>query len=147
MIEFASAADGRELERSDASALYCPPEEDKTVQSDVDSSDIMTLVRKYGLRSDDVVPLDPRAYGDFSGIVDFHTAMNRVIEARRSFEQLPSAVRDRFANDPQRLLEFLADPASRDEAVELGLVNRPPEPPPEPPAAATQPAEPASPVV
>ena len=56
------------------------------------------------------------------GPVDFHEAMCRVIEARQAFDAMPAHVRDRFANDPGLLLDFLGDPDNADEARKLGLL-------------------------
>jgi phage internal scaffolding protein len=68
-------------------------------------------------------PLSPR-YGDFSGIGDYHSALNRVIAAQDEFEALPAQIRARFDNDPAQLIEFLADEKNRPEAEELGLVEK-----------------------
>ena len=65
----------------------------------------------------------PRS-GDFTGIGDYQSAMQAVRAAQESFMELPAEVRARFSNDPQALMVFMDDPANRDEAVELGLVNK-----------------------
>lgn len=67
-------------------------------------------------------------FGDFSTEFDFRTAQETVIRAREAFEALPSKVRRRFGNDPAELLEFLQDEANRDEAIMLGLIEKPEEP-------------------
>lgn len=61
---------------------------------------------------------------------DFQDAMFLVAGAASAFEQLPAKLRDRFQNEPSRLLEFLNDDRNRAEAVELGLVVVPPPPAP-----------------
>jgi phage internal scaffolding protein len=68
-------------------------------------------------------PLSPR-YGDFTGISDYHTALNRVFAAQDEFEALPAQIRARFDNDPAKLIEFLEDENNRPEAEELGLVEK-----------------------
>lgn len=92
-------------------------------KEECDINNIMSRYVQYG------VPPDPAkgvaSYGDFSSVGDFLDAQNRVLEARAAFESLPSAVRDRFNNDPARLIEFLHDEANTDEAVRLGLAVRP----------------------
>ena len=60
-------------------------------------------------------------YGDFSGVSDYQSALNLVKTANEQFYSLPSKVRDRFSNDPQKLLEFCEDPANYDEGVKLGI--------------------------
>lgn len=67
-------------------------------------------------------PLSPR-YGDFTGIVDYHSALNAVIAAEDGFMALPAQIRSRFENDPELLINFLDDPNNRDEAIKLGLVD------------------------
>jgi len=68
-------------------------------------------------------PLSPR-YGDFTGIGDYHTALNRVIAAQDEFEALPAQIRARFNNDPAELIAFLDDDNNRPEAESLGLVDK-----------------------
>lgn len=86
--------------------------------------DINTILQKFnitGLLPQS--PLSPR-YGDFTGIGDYHTALNRVIAAQDEFEALPAPIRARFDNDPAQLIEFLQDENNRPEAEELGLVEK-----------------------
>lgn len=90
--------------------------------------DINEIVRRFGLTGEMPENVRLPVSGDFTGIVDFQTALNAVVEAQESFMALPAEVRARFANDPQRLMEFLADEKNRDEAVKLKLVNPKAEP-------------------
>ena len=55
----------------------------------------------------------------------FRQAQETVIAAAEAFAALPSRVRQRFNNDPAELLEFLADESNREEAVFLGLIEKP----------------------
>jgi phage internal scaffolding protein len=89
-----------------------------------DECDINNILRQFnitGLLPES--PLSPR-YGDFSGIGDYHTALNRVIAAQDEFEALPAQIRARFNNDPAELIEFLEDDKNRPEAESLGLVDK-----------------------
>ena len=63
-------------------------------------------------------------YGDYSTPVDFHDAMNIVIRAQEQFEALPSSVRDKFDNDPAKMLDFVSKKENIEESVKLGLLNR-----------------------
>lgn len=111
-------------EVSRETGLLCDPEEDLAQQQFKDEADINEIVRRFGLTGqmpDDVrVPVS----GDFTGISDFQTALNAVTQAQEAFMDLPAEVRARFANDPQRLMEFVADGSNRDEAIKLGLVPK-----------------------
>jgi hypothetical protein len=37
---------------------------------------------------------------------------------------LPANIRSRFDNDPAKLIDFMENPANREEAESLGLVNK-----------------------
>ncbi len=108
---------------SNESGLAC--EEPSLAQQHYkDECDINTILQKFnitGLLPQS--PLSPR-YGDFSGIGDYHTALNRVIAAQDEFEGLPAQIRARFDNDPANLIEFLGNENNRAEAEELGLVEK-----------------------
>lgn len=73
------------------------------------------------------------SYGDFSHPDDYMEACQRVIEANEAFDSLPSFLRDRFSNEPANLIAFLSDPGNQEEAIKLGLAEKPEENPPEPP--------------
>lgn len=123
-----------------ASGLECK-DESRAQQSSRDECDINTIVRRFGLTGE--LPQNVRApvYADFEGIFDFQSAMNTVRAAEEAFMALPAEVRSRFANDPQKLVEFCSDEANRAEAEKLGLVVPAPSPAPAPaPAPAPGPA-------
>jgi phage internal scaffolding protein len=63
-------------------------------------------------------------YGDFSGISDYHSALNAVMAAQDSFLQLPAKVRARFDNDPALFVDFASDEANRDELKAMGLLRQ-----------------------
>lgn len=103
------------------SGLACC-DESLTQQQFLEESDINTIVERFGLNGE--MPSSPVVpqYGDFTGITDFQSAMNAVVQAQANFMELPAKVRARFSNDPQELLEFLGDANNRKEAEALGLV-------------------------
>jgi phage internal scaffolding protein len=85
--------------------------------------DINTILQKFNITG--LLPentLSPR-YGDFTGISDYHTALNRVIAAQDEFDALPAQLRARFENDPAQLIEFLENSENRSEAEKLGLIE------------------------
>jgi len=88
-----------------------------------DECDINNILRQFnitGLLPDS--PLSPR-YGDFTGILDYHTALNAVIAAEEGFMSLPANLRANFGNDPEQLINFLNNPENKDEAIKLGLID------------------------
>ncbi|UDN67866.1 internal scaffolding protein [robinz microvirus RP_160] len=115
------------------------PETTMAKQAFKDECDINTIMSKYqktGLIEH--VQKVQGSYGDFLSVQDYQLSLNQVIEAQAAFDALPSRVRERFANDPSRLMSFLQDEKNQDEAIRLGLVVAP-EPPQAPPAAPATP--------
>lgn len=118
-----------------------------TVQSEKKNCDINVIMARYEKTGVIEHVAKSRAeFGDFSEVVDFHSAMNQVALVRERFADLPSRIRRAFENDPAMFLAALDDPARQDELVELGVLA-PPEPAPdapgsppvsEPPAAAPE---------
>lgn len=107
---------------SNESGLAC--EEPSLAQQHFkDECDINNILRQFNVTGMlPEAPLSPR-YGDFTGIVDYHSALNAVIAAEDGFMALPAQIRSRFENDPELLINFLDDPNNRDEAIKLGLVD------------------------
>ena len=108
-------------EASDASALGVF-EPTLAQQQFKDECDINNILERFGVTGE--LPTNTRLpqYGDFSGITDYQSALNAVMEAQEAFMALPAAVRARFANDPAAFVDFCSDESNRDEAIALGLV-------------------------
>ena len=103
-----------------------------TQQHFKDECDINNIMRRYretGYLVDPLVQAKATAkpmFGDFSTAYDFHEAQNTIARANEAFAALPSVVRERFANDPARMLAFIEDERNVDEAVKLGLLEKRP---------------------
>lgn len=112
-----------------------PGTEGGAEQSHLAECDVNTIMAKFqrdGL-ADHVVAVAGN-YGDYTGAVDYHSALSQVREAQEMFMTLPSDLRTEFDNDPGAFLEF-AETATEDELREKGLL------PPEtaaPPATASE---------
>jgi phage internal scaffolding protein len=107
---------------SDESGIAC---EDASLaqQQFKDESDINNILRQFNITGQlPNAPVSPR-YGDFTGISDFKTALDRVNATYEEFESLPADLRARFNNDPASLIEFLDNEENRSEAEKLGLVE------------------------
>jgi len=104
-----------------------------TQQNMASETDVNNIMAKY-LKTGLISHLNTRAprYADFSELGDFHQNMILVAKAKESFMTLPSKIRDRFQNDPAKLLAFLANENNYDEAVKLGIVEPKPAPAEEP---------------
>ena len=98
-----------------------------TRQEFVPESDINNIMKRYAAG----VPLPSGSrqpiFDDFSNISpgDYQAALDRVKAAQEHFDALPSAVRDKFRNDPYALIDYLSNPQNHDEAVKLGLIKAP----------------------
>jgi phage internal scaffolding protein len=107
---------------SNESGLHCE-DASLTQQHFKDECDINNILRQFNVTG--LLPeatLTPR-YGDFTGISDYHSALNQVIAAEDEFMRLPAELRARFENDPAQLIDFLDKSENKDEAIKLGLVN------------------------
>lgn len=111
---------------------------DRTQQNFRDECDINNLVKLYARTG--VIPGQdiPAMHFDAGDISDYHSALNALIDADRTFLNLPSELRARFQNDPGQLLDFLNNSDNREEAVKIGLLPSsaaisPPSPPSSPP--------------
>lgn len=100
----------------------------KTQQHFREDCNINSIIKKYntsGLLTDPaVVPTRQPMTGDMTGVVDFHTMQNKMIEMRQYFKSIPAIIRKRFGNDPDQLLAWINNPDNKSEAIELGLLPR-----------------------
>lgn len=129
----------------DESALECL-DKSLTKQSFLEESDINTIVRRFALTGE--LPSNVRApqYGDFTGVADYHSALNAIRIAEESFYSMPAEVRLRFDNDPGKFVDFCSDDNNRQEAEKLGLVMpRATQPAPKEPEAKDPPKTPEKP--
>lgn len=119
----------------DESALKC---QDLSLakQSFAEECDINTIVKRFGLTGKLPENIRMPTYGDFSGVKNFHDAMNAIAQANEAFDAMPAHVRTRFDNDAGKFVDFCNDENNREEAVKLGLV--PPKPIQTDPAPAPQ---------
>lgn len=94
-----------------------------THQSFKDECDINTIVKRFGLTGELPQDYKPPVSGDFTNVVDYSTAMQAIADANSRFMEMPPQLRERFENDPQRLMDFLDNDKNREEAIQLGIVN------------------------
>jgi len=103
----------------------------RTKQEHAESTDIYNMLNRFQktgeIRTNGVQPM----YGDFSQIGDYRQAREMLAETEENFLKLPSKIRDRFQNDPAKLIDFVADNKNREEAIKLGLIEVS-DPPPKP---------------
>lgn len=63
------------------------------------------------------------SYVDLPNETDYQGALNIVIGAKETFEELPGTLRAKFQNDPIQFLNYMDSPKNLDEKRELGLVE------------------------
>lgn len=99
-----------------------------TKQSFKDQADINAMVEKYRLSGEwGSENVRQPVYADVSGLGDYQEACNVVIRARSMFDALPSKVRERFDNDPGKMVAFLSVEENRPEAERLGMLAKKPQ--------------------
>lgn len=93
----------------------------RTKQAMKDECDINNILRKY--EKTGMVTHVAKHGGEYGFVpaIDLMGAYETIQRAEAMFEDLPAAARKRFENSPMKFLEFVQDPANRDELVKLGL--------------------------
>jgi len=109
-------------EVSNDTGLFC---QDKSLaqQHMKDECDINVIVERFGVTGRVPVTQFEPTYGDFTGVSDYHAALNKINATEERFMSLPAKIRAKFEHDPYKLVNFLMDEANRSEAIELGLIN------------------------
>jgi phage internal scaffolding protein len=84
-------------------------------------TDLNVIMRKFQVTGAlDHVTMHSGNYGDASPL-DYHQAKTIIANANSMFEDLPSNIRNRFDNQPEKFLEFVQTESNYDEAKELGI--------------------------
>ena len=97
-------------------------DESLCVQADVQAADINNIVKSFGITSQLPYGNDVPSYIDYTDAPnDFHASMNFIRDSNELFMEYPADVRARFSNDAGAFLDFVADDANRDEAINLGF--------------------------
>lgn len=114
----------KEYQRLHPDALFCL-DESLTKQEFKEECDVDEILRRASNGQDLSAVLNSRVaqYGDFTNIPDFRESMDIIARANSMFMQLDWKLRERFGNDPARMMDFLQDEANLDEARKLGLVK------------------------
>lgn len=103
----------------------------RTQKQFADQCDVNQIVAKYKTTGQwQHMTNKQGVYADVSEITDYHSSVQKVLDANNAFMALPSTLRARFGNDPGELLAFLQDPKNREEAIKLGLIDKKAEPKP-----------------
>lgn len=105
---------------------YCDPAEGKTVQQDVDGTDINKILHRAGISDPSQLPLQPGLYMDVSELHDYRFYADKLAAAGYYFDQeLPADVRLSFGNSVLNFLDAVNDPDQYDRLVKIGVFKAP----------------------
>ncbi|AXH73798.1 MAG: internal scaffolding protein [Microviridae sp.] len=104
-------------------SINFPKDSRYTKQSFKDECDINLLMSRY-LATGELPNLNEAApqYLDVSA-VEFQKSMEFIAGANTLFQELPSAIRNRFQNDPAAFLDFCSHEKNRPELAAMGLLR------------------------
>lgn len=102
-------------------------EPSRTQQSQKAEADINNILAKHQVNPLLAGGIGTRTatWGQTFPKMSFHEMSNKILEAQRQFDELPSIIRTEFDNDPGKLLDFIGDEKNRKRAQELGLIETP----------------------
>lgn len=104
-----------------------------TLQSFKDDADINCIIARYentGVLVDPSIPVSRTPnFGDYSELPTYQEAQNVIVAATLAFNSLSAKIRERFGNDPAAYFDFVRNlkkgSDAYDEAIALGIVDRP----------------------
>lgn len=115
---------------SDFHGLACA-DPSLAVQSQREEADINTIVRNFGVTGHLPQSVRLPTYGDFTGIDNYHDAVEAIRQAEADFLAIPSTIRAEFNHDPGAFVAFCSDPSNLPKLREWGLApHAPAEPSP-----------------
>lgn len=105
------------------------PGESRTQQHLHEQTKMSSILARYDRTGQfNHVNVSPGMYGDFTQYQDLRSNIEKVRSAQAQFDQIPAQIRNKFDNDPTRLVEYLSNPSNLDEAESLGFLVRRQEP-------------------
>lgn len=96
-----------------------------TEQHHAKSCDINTILAR-AIKNNGMINHVNQMKGDYSGLansMDYHDAVNAVMNAESSFALLPAEIRSNFQNDPSQFLDFVDNPDNFQEMRDMGLIT------------------------
>lgn len=94
-----------------------------TKQEFKDACDINKIIAKYEKTGMiEALSNGEPFYGDVSNIKGYQEAVEKVQEAQELFYKMSPVIREKFDNDPEKMINFLDDKKNYDEALKLGMV-------------------------
>lgn len=126
MTEYKPQSAAVKKERAKHQTMIDPDLPSLTIQSEASAANINTIMAKYRQTGQiDHMKENPGQYINAASAPDFQNAMDTVATASSMFEELPSELRNKFDNDPHKMLEFVHNPDNLPEMYKLGLAIEP----------------------
>ncbi len=100
-------------------------EPSRTKQDFVEECDINNIMRRYEVNG--ILPIcnaQEPVFADVSEFGDYRESLHRVMAASDAFNSLPSELRKKFDYDPQKMIDFIKDPANKEECIKYGFINK-----------------------
>lgn len=94
-----------------------------TQQHFTEECDINNILKKF-IQTGFLDTIGPGVYADITDIGDYQTSLAAIRAADELFAQLPSAIRERFENNPALYMDFVHDPKNLEEGIELGIFQK-----------------------
>lgn len=111
----------------DCQAAIADGERVLTEQSHKDKVDINQIVKKNAGNMELITKtaaLTQFVYDDVT-TNNFQEMMDQMIRARDTFQNVPSAIRKQFGNDPAAFMDFVHNPDNNQQLIDWGLANAP----------------------
>lgn len=105
-------------EASNVSAIGEFPET-LTQQHFKDETDINRIVKQFGVTGMVNATTAQSLPEGFYGITDYHASLNAIKRADEAFMGLPADVRENFANDAGRFVDFATNPANNEALARM----------------------------
>ncbi len=102
------------------------PDKGLTEQHHKDECDVINILNKYD--SQGILTHVNKArgmYGDFTELNEYRESLDLIKAADTAFSSLPSKIRQWCGNDAGQVMEFVSNPANREEAITLGMTEPP----------------------
>lgn len=96
-----------------------------TDQSYKKECDVNHIINKF-MKTGQITHLARQSgiYADVSNITDLQDSLSKIQLAQEALGSLPAKLRDRFQNDPQKMIDFINDPKNTEECIQYGLKTR-----------------------
>lgn len=100
--------------------------ESATFQSLAPATEIDNIMARFHATGEMPRARHMAEYGDFDDALDLQGMLQQIKIGEAAFRQVPASIRGEFDNEPGKFLEWIHDERNHDEAVEMGLLPKPP---------------------